>query len=118
MKKLFENLNYFVLILLIVGQCTIGANWVVGQCIYLGANLISVSRCWILGRPVADKIKDCACLGITLGLLGFRLLGGFPFQGSAVGGRPPPTKIFFKKDLTNQNFSVIIKVQKGKENKK
>lgn len=79
MKKLFENLNYFVLILLIVGQCTIGANWVVGQCIYLVANLISVSRCWILGRPVADKIKDCACLGITLGLLSFRLLGGFPF---------------------------------------
>lgn len=84
MKKFFENLNYIVLMLLIIGQCTIGANWVVGQCVYLGANLISVSRCWILKRPAADKIKDCACLAITLGLLGIRLLGGFPFQGSAV----------------------------------
>ena len=39
MKKFFENLNYFVLMLLIIGQCTIGANWVVGQCVYLIANL-------------------------------------------------------------------------------
>lgn len=101
MKKLFENLNYFVLILLIVGQCTIGANWIVGQCIYLGANLISVSRCWILKRPVADKIKDCACLGITLGLLGFRLLGGFPFQGLPLAAGRHQRKFFSKKDLTN-----------------
>ena len=79
MKKFFENLNYIVLMLLIIGQCTIGANWVVGQCVYLTANIISISRCWILGRPVADKIKDCACLAITLGLLGIRLLGGLPF---------------------------------------
>lgn len=80
MKKFFENLNYIVLMLLIVGQCTIGANWVVGQFVYLTANLISVSRCWILKRPMADKVKDCACLAITLGLLGIRFLGGLPFQ--------------------------------------
>lgn len=79
MKKFFENLNYIVLMLLIVGQCTIGANWVIGQCVYLTANVISVSRCWMLKRPAADKIKDCACLAITLGLLGIRLLGGLPF---------------------------------------
>lgn len=85
MNKFFENLNYIVLILLIVGQCTIGANWVVGQCVYLTANVISVSRCWILKRPSADKIKDCACLAITLGLLGIRLLGGLPFQGLPLG---------------------------------
>lgn len=80
MKKFFENLNYIVLMLLIIGQCTIGANWVVGQFVYLTANLISVLRCWILKRPMADKIKDCACLAITLGLLGIRFLGGLPFQ--------------------------------------
>ena len=78
MKKFFENLNYFVLMLLIIGQCTVGANWFIGQLVYLLANIISVSRCWMLKRPVADKIKDCACLAITLGLLGIKLLGGLP----------------------------------------
>ena len=78
MKKLFENLNYIVLMLLIIGQCTVGANWVIGQIIYLSANLISVARCWVLKRPTADKVKDCTCLAITLGLLGIRFLGGLP----------------------------------------
>ena len=80
MKKFFENLNYFVLMLLIIGQCTVGANWFIGQLVYLLANIISVTRCWMLKRPVADKIKDCACLAITLGLLGIKLLGGLPIQ--------------------------------------
>ena len=106
MNKFFENLNYIVLMLLIVGQCTIGANWVVGQCVYLTANVISVSRCWILKRPAADKIKDCACLAITLGLLGIRLLGGLPFQGSAVG---PAEKNL---GLTNKRRYDIIKTRK------
>lgn len=88
MKKFFENLNYIVLMLLIIGQCTIGANWVVGQFVYLSANLISVARCWILKRPMADKVKDCTCLAITLGLLGIRFLGGLPLQGVHLGGRP------------------------------
>ena len=94
MKKFFENLNYIVLMLLIIGQCAIGANWVVGQCVYLTANVISVSRCWMLKRPAADKIKDCACLAITLGLLGIRLLGGLPFQ-VVYRWRPAAEKNFF-----------------------
>lgn len=78
MTKFFENLNYVVLMLLIIGQCVIGGNWMVGQLVYLTANLISVSRCWILKRPIADKIKDCSCTAITLGLIGLKLLGGLP----------------------------------------
>lgn len=78
MVKFFEVLNYLVLMLLIVGQCVVGANWIIGQFIYLAANLISVSRCWVLKRPVADKVKDCSCTAITSGLIGMELLGGLP----------------------------------------
>ena len=75
-EKVFEVLNYAVLALLIVGQCTVGIDYLIGQYVYLSANLISVSRCFVLKRPVADKVKDCSCLGITVGLIGMKLLGG------------------------------------------
>ena len=74
--KMFETLNYAVLALLIIGQCTVGSNFMVGQSIYLGANLVAVTRTFALKRPVADKIKDCCCLGITCGLIGIKILGG------------------------------------------
>ena len=75
-EKMFELLNYLVLMMLIVGQCTVGSNFLIGQSVYLGANLISVSRCFILKRPIADKVKDCSCLAITCGLIAIKLLGG------------------------------------------
>ena len=34
-EKVFEVLNYLVLMLLIAGQCVVGANWMIGQFIYL-----------------------------------------------------------------------------------
>lgn len=74
--KFFEALNYLVLALLIGGQCTVGSDFIIGQSIYLAANLISVTRSFILKRPMADKVKDCCCLGITCGLLGIKILGG------------------------------------------
>lgn len=79
-EKVFELLNYLVLMMLIVGQCTVGSNFLIGQGVYLGANLISVSRCFILKRPIADKVKDCSCLAITCGLISIKLLGGIISQ--------------------------------------
>jgi len=70
-KKFFENLQYVVLVGLIIGQCTVGSNFYLGQFVYLGCNLISTSRNFVLGRAMADKVKDCCCLGITLGLILF-----------------------------------------------
>lgn len=67
--KLMENLQFFVLALLIVGQCVVGEAFFIGQGIYFVANLISVIRTFVLKRPVADKIKDVAMLGITAGLI-------------------------------------------------
>ena len=71
MNKFFENLQYVVLAGLIVAQCVVGANFYLGQFIYLLCNLTSVVRNFALERPTADKIKDCACAAITLGLILF-----------------------------------------------
>ena len=68
-----QNLQYVVLVLLIVGQCTVGANFYLGQCVYLLANCTAVYRNFKLRRPAADKVKDCACLAITVGLIVFNL---------------------------------------------
>lgn len=79
MKKfetLFVTLNYVVLGLLIVGQCTVGSNFMVGQCVYLAANVLAVTRNFVLDRPIADKVKECSCMAITIGLIGIKLLGG------------------------------------------
>lgn len=72
--KRIENMQYWVLVLLIVGQCTVGENFYIGQFVYLAANIISVSRSFALARPAADKIKDTCCLAITIGLLLFNFL--------------------------------------------
>ena len=57
MQKFWENLQYVVLVLLIIGQATVGSWFVFGQCVYLSANVISITRSFALGRPMADKIK-------------------------------------------------------------
>lgn len=71
-RKAIENLQYITLIGLICAQCVVGSNFYIGQGIYLIANIVSVFRSFALDRPIADKVKDCACLGITAGLIFFR----------------------------------------------
>lgn len=68
-EKIIENLNYVVLMGLIIAQCVIGKWYLVGQSIYLMCNVISVTRSIILKRPKADKIKDFSCTAITIGLI-------------------------------------------------
>ena len=75
MRRIVENLQYLTLALLIIGQCTVSNSFWIGQTIYLIANLVSVSRCFLLNRPAADKVKDIACLAITIGLLAIKALG-------------------------------------------
>lgn len=70
-EKFIVNLQYFVLGALLVAQCVVGKNFVIGQSIYLVANGISVLRSFLLRRPHADKIKDICCLALTIGLLLF-----------------------------------------------
>ena len=68
-EKIFTNLQYFVLMGLIIAQCVIGKWYLVGQSIYLVCNITSVIRCYVLKRPIADKVKDYSCTAITLGLI-------------------------------------------------
>lgn len=74
-RKTIENLQYIVLALLILGQCLVGSNFFTGQIIYLIANLISVSRSFLLHRPISDKVKDTCCLAITAGLILIKIFG-------------------------------------------
>lgn len=95
-EKFFENLQFVVLIGLIVAQCLVGSNFYLGQFIYLGCNTISVARNFALDRPLADKVKDCACFGITLGLILFNY--------------------FLKKQLTTtKNYVIIDLSTRGKK---
>lgn len=73
-QKVWKELNYLVLIALIVGQVIVKADFFIGQLVYLGANILSFVRCFVLKRPVADKIKDGCMLGITCGLIGLVIL--------------------------------------------
>lgn len=76
-QKVWKELNYLVLIALIAGQCIVKADFLIGQFVYLFANAISFSRCFILERPIADKVKDGCCLGITSGLIVMVILEEF-----------------------------------------
>lgn len=76
-QKVWKELNYLVLIALIVGQVVVKADFFIGQLVYLGANILSFVRCFVLQRPVADKIKDGCMLGITCGLIGLVILEVF-----------------------------------------
>lgn len=68
-EKIFDSLCYVVLIGLIVAQCVIGKWYLIGQSIYLICNIIMVTRDVVLKRTKADKVKDCSCTAITLGLI-------------------------------------------------
>lgn len=72
--KIFENLQFVVLVGVILGQCTVGGNFYLGQGIYLVCNIISTTRNFVLDRAVADKVKDLCCLAITMGLIIFNYL--------------------------------------------
>lgn len=72
----WENIQLLGLGLTITGQITIGLWFLVGQGLWLAANLIAVARDFILKRPMADKIKDIALTAITAGLIALNLFGG------------------------------------------
>lgn len=73
----WKELNYMVLISLITAQCVVKADFLIGQFVYLFANGLSFTRCFILHRPMADKVKDGCMLGITIGLVVLTYLESF-----------------------------------------
>lgn len=76
-QMVWKELNYLVLIALITAQCVVKADFLIGQFVYLFANVLAFVRCFILRRPVADKVKDGCMLGITVGLVTMIMLEEF-----------------------------------------
>lgn len=58
MEKMWENLNYIILIGLILGQIFIGTNFILGESIYILTDIFILSRDFGLKRPVSDKVKN------------------------------------------------------------
>ena len=75
-QLVWENLQLLGLALTIFGQITIGMSYLLGQGVWLVANIIALARDFALHRPPADKIKNGALLGITAGLICLNLFGG------------------------------------------
>lgn len=73
-EKFWENSMYAVIVLLVIGQITVGWLFYVGQGAYLIGNIISVLRDFKMDRPKADKIKDLLFVAITIGLIMLRML--------------------------------------------
>lgn len=71
MKKFitWENLQYTVLFLTVVGQVLIGVNYFLGQGTWLIANAITVTRNIKLERPKADKVQGWFMFALTFGLI-------------------------------------------------
>ena len=71
MKKLitWENIQYAVLFLTVVGQVLIGVNYFLGQGTWLLANVITVTRNIKLDRPKADKVQGWFMFALTFGLI-------------------------------------------------
>jgi hypothetical protein len=69
------NLQYGVLALIMLGQAFMLVNVALGQVLFLVCNVVACFRVFALHRPTADKVKDIACLMLTVSLLGIHILG-------------------------------------------
>lgn len=68
----WENLQYFVLGLTIVGQVITNVPFygvLAAQSVWLVSNVIATVRDFMLKRPVADKVKNICLTAITVGLV-------------------------------------------------
>ena len=72
-EKFWENSMYAVIVLLVIGQITVGWLFYVGQGAYLIGNIINVLRDFKMNRPKADKIKNLLFTAITIGLIMLRM---------------------------------------------
>jgi len=68
-NKMWNNIGYLVMALLLIGQITVGWLFMLGQGAYLVGNVLNVVRDFKLGRPAADKVKNVCFTAITIGLI-------------------------------------------------
>jgi hypothetical protein len=72
--KFWDNIGYLILVLLLIGQVTVGWAFFIGQGAYLIGNIINLVRDFKLDRPKADKIKNTCFTAITMGLIIIKLI--------------------------------------------
>ena len=72
--RIWEIINYVSLLCCLTATVTIGYLYLFAQGAYLTANIINVSRDFILKRPKSDKIKDSAFLLITIILIVIKII--------------------------------------------
>ena len=68
-NKVWDNIGYVVMALLLIGQVTVGWLFLIGQSAYLIGNVLNVVRDFKLERPRADKVKNICFTAITCGLI-------------------------------------------------
>lgn len=64
-----ENILYIPIALCLLGQVVIGKYYLLGQNLFLLANIISIIRTFAMKRPVSDKVKDSCFVAVTIGLI-------------------------------------------------
>ena len=72
-ETLWENIGFIALGLCVFGQVAIGWFFIPAQIAYLIANVINVSRTFILKRPLADKVRDITFVCITIAVLAIKI---------------------------------------------
>lgn len=73
--KVWENLQVLCLFGTILGQVLVGGLYFVAQSVWLACNVLSLSRDFVLERPLADKIKDAGLCAVTVALIILRAMG-------------------------------------------
>lgn len=68
-EKVWEGVAYVCLALTIAGQVFTTMNVLIAQIVWLISNILFVARDFALKRPVSDKVKDVAMLGLTIGIV-------------------------------------------------
>lgn len=74
---IWENLQLLTLAGSVGGQIIVGQSFLIAQLIWFAANIIALSRDFVLHRPMADKIKNTVLTGITAGIIVLYLCGGY-----------------------------------------
>lgn len=74
-KMVWENLQLLVFAGTVLGQVLVGGLYFVAQSIWLACNVLALVRDFVLGRPVADKVKNAGLCGLTLALIILRAIG-------------------------------------------
>ena len=68
-QKIWDYLGYSIIFMIMLGQVVVSIDVLWGNGVYLVCNLVSVVRTFSLKRPACDKVKDVACLALTLGII-------------------------------------------------